>query len=136
MACAAARYRPPRHGLAPKKGARLEFSVRPELTAKICPAREVLSYGFTVFVRSRHGPGGLHPRAAGQWRFRGGGSLKRSPLPAFPLAEISESLSGRLELVRATRLKIDLRRCRLVRLPKIVANLPYNVGTQLLINLG
>jgi 16S rRNA (adenine1518-N6/adenine1519-N6)-dimethyltransferase len=53
-------------------------------------------------------------------------------LPA--LAEIAAHYPGRLEVVEGDALKTDLRRTGNDAPAKIVANLPYNVGTQLLIN--
>ncbi|PHR17459.1 MAG: 16S rRNA (adenine(1518)-N(6)/adenine(1519)-N(6))-dimethyltransferase, partial [Hoeflea sp.] len=50
------------------------------------------------------------------------------------LEEISDHFPGRLEVVQGDALKTDLAAIAAGGPAKIVANLPYNVGTQLLIN--
>jgi len=61
-------------------------------------------------------------------------AIERDPRCLPILAEIAQRYPGRLEVVEGDALKIDLGAIADGAPAKIVANLPYNVGTQLLIN--
>jgi 16S rRNA (adenine1518-N6/adenine1519-N6)-dimethyltransferase len=77
------------------------------------------------------GPGGLTRAllAAGASRVV---AVERDPRCIAALAELAEDAQGRLELIEADALSIDLADLTSARLT-IIANLPYNVGTALLL---
>lgn len=77
------------------------------------------------------GPGGLTRAllAAGADRVI---AIERDPRCVAALAELAESAPRRLELIEADALSVDLADLASARLT-IVANLPYNVGTALLL---
>lgn len=120
-----------RHGLAPKKALGQNFLFDLNLTAKIArsagPLEEV-----TVFEIGP-GPGGLTRALLAQGATHVV-AIERDPRCLPILAEISACYPGRLEVVEGDALKVDLAALAGGRPSKIVANLPYNVGTQLLIN--
>lgn len=78
------------------------------------------------------GPGGL-TRALLESNARQVFAVERDPRAVAALNELAEHAAGRLTVISADALKTDL--TELTPHPRrIVANLPYNVGTQLLIN--
>jgi 16S rRNA (adenine1518-N6/adenine1519-N6)-dimethyltransferase len=78
------------------------------------------------------GPGGL-TRALLESDARHVYAVERDPRAVAALNELAEHAAGRLTVISADALKTDL--AALTPHPRrIVANLPYNVGTQLLIN--
>jgi 16S rRNA (adenine1518-N6/adenine1519-N6)-dimethyltransferase len=120
-----------RHGLAAKKTLGQNFLLDLNLTGKIARAADDLASSTIVEVGP--GPGGL-TRAL---LFNGAAkviAIERDERCLPALEEISAHYPGRLEIVAADALKADLAalasRERSVR---IVANLPYNIGTELLI---
>lgn len=120
-----------RHGLAAKKTLGQNFLLDLNLTGKIARAADDLASSTIVEVGP--GPGGL-TRAL---LFNGAAkviAIERDERCLPALEEISAHYPGRLEIVAADALKADLAalagRGRPVR---IVANLPYNIGTELLI---
>jgi 16S rRNA (adenine1518-N6/adenine1519-N6)-dimethyltransferase len=119
------------HGLAAKKSLGQNFLLDLNLTGKIARAAGDLA-GSTI-IEIGPGPGGL-TRAL---LFSGAArvvAVERDERCLPALEEISAHYPGRLEIVAGDALKTDLPglagRERPVR---IVANLPYNIGTELLI---
>ena len=119
------------HGLAPKRALGQNFLFDLNLTAKIARSAGPLD-GFTVFEVGP-GPGGLTRALLAQGATRVV-AVETDPRCLPILAEISEHYPGRLEVVAGDALKTDLAALAGGKPAKIVANLPYNVGTQLLIN--
>jgi 16S rRNA (adenine1518-N6/adenine1519-N6)-dimethyltransferase len=78
------------------------------------------------------GPGGL-TRALLESDARHVYAVERDPRAVAALRELSEQVEGRLTILDADALELNL--VREVPGPRrVVANLPYNIGTQLLIN--
>jgi 16S rRNA (adenine1518-N6/adenine1519-N6)-dimethyltransferase len=119
------------HGLAPKKALGQNFLFDLNLTAKIARSAGPLE-GFTVFEIGP-GPGGLTRALLAQGAERLV-AIERDPRCLPILSEISDAYPGRLDVVEGDALKLDLAQLASGAPAKIVANLPYNVGTQLLIN--
>ncbi|MDP3526223.1 MAG: 16S rRNA (adenine(1518)-N(6)/adenine(1519)-N(6))-dimethyltransferase RsmA [Hoeflea sp.] len=119
------------HGLAPKKALGQNFLFDLNLTAKIARSAGPLE-GFTVFEIGP-GPGGLTRALLAQGASRVV-AIERDPRCLPILEEISARYPGRLEIVEGDALKTDLAALAQGKPARIVANLPYNVGTQLLIN--
>ena len=101
------------------------------LTAKIARSAGPLE-GFTVFEIGP-GPGGLTRALLAQGASRVV-AIERDPRCLPILEEISARYPGRLEIVEGDALTTDLAALAGGAPSRIVANLPYNVGTQLLIN--
>lgn len=118
------------HGLAAKKSLGQNFLLDLNLTARI--AGQAAPLDDVTVIEVGPGPGGLTRGLLNQ------GSKKvivierdQRCLPA--LEEIAAHYPGRLEIVAGDALEIDYQ--ALASGPvKIVANLPYNIGTKLLIN--
>jgi 16S rRNA (adenine1518-N6/adenine1519-N6)-dimethyltransferase len=118
-----------RHGLTAVKALGQNFLLDLNLTARIARAAGDLA-GITV-IEVGPGPGGLTRAllAAGAPRVV---AIERDQRCLAALAEIAAHYPGRLEIVAADALKVDL--ATLAPKPvKIVANLPYNIATPLLI---
>lgn len=118
-----------RHGLEPKKALGQNFLYDLNLTGRIARAAGPLE-GVTV-VEVGPGPGGLTRAllAAGAERVV---AIERDPRALPALAEIAAHYPGRLEVVDADALAFDPRTRVGEGKARIVANLPYNVGTALL----
>jgi 16S rRNA (adenine1518-N6/adenine1519-N6)-dimethyltransferase len=117
------------HGLSAKKSLGQNFLLDLNLTAKIARVAGDLSGADVLEVGP--GPGGLTRGllAEGARRVLAVEKDERC-LPA--LAEIAAAYPGRLEVVNADALQLDT--ATLLTPPiHVVANLPYNVGTELLI---
>ncbi|WP_061932738.1 16S rRNA (adenine(1518)-N(6)/adenine(1519)-N(6))-dimethyltransferase RsmA [Aureimonas sp. AU22] len=118
------------HGLDPRKALGQNFLLDLNLTGRI--ARQALPLEGATVVEVGPGPGGLTRALLSH----GAGKViaiekDERCLPA--LAAIASHYPGRLDVVEGDALAIDPD--RLCEGPyKIVANLPYNVGTQLLLN--
>jgi len=125
------RYVVATHGLAPKKALGQNFLFDLNLTAKIARSAGPLE-GFTVFEIGP-GPGGLTRALLAQGASRVV-AIETDPRCLPALAQIADHYPGRLDVVEGDALKIDLAAIAGGAPAKIVANLPYNVGTQLLIN--
>lgn len=119
------------YGLAPKKALGQNFLFDLNLTGKIARAAGPLK-GFTIFEIGP-GPGGL-TRALLEQGAERVVAIERDPRCLPVLEEISRHYPGKLEVVEGDALKVDLAALADGAPAKIVANLPYNVGTQLLIN--
>ena len=118
-----------RHGLEPKKALGQNFLYDLNLTARIARSAGPLD-GVTV-VEVGPGPGGLTRAllAEGAGRVI---AIERDPRALPALAEIAAHYPGRLDVVDADALEFDPRPLLGDQPARIVANLPYNVGTALL----
>lgn len=118
-----------RHGLDARKSLGQHFLLDGNLTDRIARQADPLDAG-TVFEIGP-GPGGLTRSL-----LRGGAArlvaIERDARCIAALRELEATFPGRLELVEADALTVDL--ARLGEAPRqIVANLPYNVSTPLLL---
>ena len=117
------------HGLSAKKSLGQNFLLDLNLTAKI--ARQVPDLAGTDVLEVGPGPGGLTRGLLSEGARRVLAVEKDARcLPA--LAEIAAAYEGRLEVIGGDALEVDA----LVHLTPpiaICANLPYNVGTELLV---
>ncbi len=119
-----------RHGLTAKKSLGQNFLLDLNLTARIARAAGPLA-GVTV-VEVGPGPGGLTRAllALGAHRVI---AIERDARAIAALAEISERYPGRLDVIPGDALNFDPRP-RLDGGPaRVVANLPYNIATALLV---
>ena len=119
-----------RHGLTPKKSLGQNFLFDFNLTARIARAAEPLE-NITV-VEIGPGPGGL-TRALLALGARRVIAIERDQRAIAALGEISERYPGRLEIVAGDALHIDPRDQLGPERARVVANLPYNIATALLI---
>ncbi|HTV67687.1 MAG TPA: 16S rRNA (adenine(1518)-N(6)/adenine(1519)-N(6))-dimethyltransferase RsmA [Rhizobiaceae bacterium] len=118
-----------RHGLAAKKALGQNFLLDLNLTGKIARAAGPLD-GFDV-IEVGPGPGGL-TRALLLHGARKVIAIERDERCLAALAEVEAHYPGRLEVISGDALKTDF--TALSEQPvKIVANLPYNIGTELLV---
>ena len=117
------------HGLAAKKSLGQNFLLDLNLTSKIARLAGDIS-GHDV-LEVGPGPGGLTRGllAAGARRVM---ALEKDPRCMAALAEISAAYPGRLDVFNADALDFDMRG-HLTGPVRVVANLPYNVGTELLV---
>lgn len=124
-----------RHGLDAKKALGQNFLLDLNLTQKI--ARTAGSLEDATVIEVGPGPGGL-TRAILSLGARKLIAIERDSRCLPALAEISDHYPGRLEVIEGDALKVDfaeLARASGAEGPiRIIANLPYNVGTQLLVN--
>ncbi len=116
------------HGLAARKSLGQNFLLDLNLTAKIARAAGVLADADVLEIGP--GPGGLTRSLLAQGARRIlAVETDRRCIPA--LADIARACPGRLEVINADALQFDPRD-HLSPPVKVAANLPYNVGTQLL----
>ncbi|MCA1969195.1 unnamed protein product [Ciceribacter sp. T2.26MG-112.2] len=120
-----------RHGLDARKALGQNFLLDLNLTQKIARTAGPLE-GVTVFEVGP-GPGGL-TRAILSLGAKKVIAVERDARCLPALAEIAEHYPGRLEVIEGDALKTDFEAMAPDGPVKIIANLPYNVGTQLLIN--
>lgn len=118
-----------RHGLEPKKALGQNFLYDLNLTGRIARAAGPLA-GVTV-VEVGPGPGGLTRALLAEGAARVV-AIERDPRALPALAEIAAHYPSRLEVVDADALAFDPRPLVGEAPARIVANLPYNVGTALL----
>ncbi|MBF9044724.1 16S rRNA (adenine(1518)-N(6)/adenine(1519)-N(6))-dimethyltransferase RsmA [Rhodobacterales bacterium HKCCE4037] len=117
------------HGLSARKALGQNFLLDLNLTAKIARVAGDLSKVDVLEVGP--GPGGLTRGLLAEGARRVVAVEKDARcLPA--LAEIAAAYPGRLEVLNADALDVDWE-ARLSPPRKVVANLPYNVGTELLV---
>nr|WP_319252104.1 16S rRNA (adenine(1518)-N(6)/adenine(1519)-N(6))-dimethyltransferase RsmA [uncultured Celeribacter sp.] len=118
-----------RHGLVAKKSLGQNFLLDLNLTSKI--ARQAGDLSQCDVLEVGPGPGGLTRGllAEGARRVL---AVEKDSRAMAALAEISATYPGRLDVVNADALEIDPLE-RLNAPVRIVANLPYNVGTELLV---
>jgi 16S rRNA (adenine1518-N6/adenine1519-N6)-dimethyltransferase len=117
------------HGLAPKKSLGQNFLFDLNLTAKI--ARAAGAEGGGVFYEVGPGPGGLTRALLAE----GAGkviAVERDSRCLPALEEIAQAWPGKLEVISSDALELD-EAAILPRGVRIAANLPYNVGTAILI---
>ena len=119
-----------RHGLSARKSLGQNFLLDLNLTARIARASGPLE-GATV-VEIGPGPGGLtRALLAGGARVV---AVERDPRCLAALEEVAAHWPGRLTLVEGDALEVDLDpHLSGAARPRICANLPYNVGTELLV---
>lgn len=118
-----------RHGLQAKKSLGQNFLLDLNLTGKVARAAGDLS-GVTV-VEVGPGPGGL-TRALLMHGAKRVVAIERDERCLAALADVAAHYPGRLDVVSGDALKTDF--AALAEGPvKIVANLPYNIGTELLV---
>ena len=117
------------HGLDAKKSLGQNFLLDLNLTSKIARLAGDIS-GHDV-LEVGPGPGGLTRGllAAGARRVV---ALEKDPRCMPALAQISAAYPGRLDVFNADALEFDMRD-QLTGPVRVVANLPYNVGTELLV---
>jgi 16S rRNA (adenine1518-N6/adenine1519-N6)-dimethyltransferase len=120
-----------RHGLDARKALGQNFLLDLNLTQKI--ARTAGTLEEATIVEVGPGPGGL-TRAILALGARKVIAIERDPRCLPALAEIADHYPGRLEVIEGDALKIDFETLVPEGPVKIIANLPYNVGTQLLVN--
>ena len=119
-----------RHGLEPRKSLGQNFLFDLNLTGRIARAAGPLD-GVTVFEVGP-GPGGLTRALLAQGAARVV-AVERDRRCLAALAEIAAHYPGRLEVIEANALEVDPAAVVGAGRPfRIVANLPYNVGTALL----
>ena len=115
--------------LAPRKALGQNFLFDLNLTGRIARSAGELD----MVVEIGPGPGGL-TRALLAQGARKVIAVERDPRCLPALAQIAARYPGRLDVVEADALTFDPRPHLEGGRAKIVANLPYNVGTQLLLN--
>ena len=119
-----------RHGLAAKKSLGQNFLLDLNLTARIARAAGPLA-GVTV-VEIGPGPGGLTRVLLAQGAERVI-AVERDHRAMAALAELAEHYPGRLKAIEADALGFDPRPLLGEGPARVVANLPYNIATALLI---
>ena len=119
-----------RHGLTPKKSLGQNFLFDLNLTTRIARAAEPLE-NITV-VEIGPGPGGL-TRALLALGARRIVAVERDRRAIAALEEISARYPGRLDIVAGDALTIDPREQLGPERARVVANLPYNIATALLV---
>jgi 16S rRNA (adenine1518-N6/adenine1519-N6)-dimethyltransferase len=124
-----------RHGLSARKSLGQNFLLDLNLTARIARAAEPLE-GATV-VEVGPGPGGLTralltqpPQGLGAGRVI---AIERDERAIAALDEIAARYPGKLEIVSGDALRIDMPKLVGGSRARVVANLPYNIATALLI---
>ena len=117
-------------GLTPKKSLGQNFLFDLNLTARIARAAEPLE-NVTV-VEIGPGPGGL-TRALLALGARRVVAIERDPRAIHALAEIAMRYPGRLDIVTGDALEVDPREQLGPERARVVANLPYNIATPLLV---
>lgn len=118
-----------RHGLLARKALGQNFLLDLNLTARIARAAGDLAGADVLEVGP--GPGGLTRGllAEGARRVL---AIEKDPRCAPALAEIAAAYPGRLQVIEGDALAIDPL-AHLTAPIRVVANLPYNVGTELLV---
>jgi 16S rRNA (adenine1518-N6/adenine1519-N6)-dimethyltransferase len=120
-----------RHGLSAKKSLGQNFLLDLNLTARIARAAEPLET-YTV-VEIGPGPGGL-TRALLTLGARRVVAIERDERALAALQEIAARYPGRLDIVSGDALAVDVRDALGPERARVVANLPYNIATALLVN--
>jgi len=119
-----------RHGLQAKKALGQNFLLDLNLTGKIARSAGDLSKATVIEVGP--GPGGL-TRALLFNGARRVVAIERDERCLAALAEVSAYYPGRLEVISGDAMKTDFSALAAGEPAKIVANLPYNIGTELLV---
>jgi 16S rRNA (adenine1518-N6/adenine1519-N6)-dimethyltransferase len=118
------------HGLQARKALGQNFLLDLNLTGKI--ARTAGDLTACTVIEVGPGPGGL-TRALLASGARRVVAIERDERCLAALAEIGAHYPGRLEVVPADALKVDMAELTRGEPANIVSNLPYNVGTELLV---
>lgn len=119
-----------RHGIVTRKSLGQHFLLDLNLTRRIAASAGDLTNANVIEIGA--GPGGL-TRALLESPARHVWAVERDARCVAALKEVAEVAAGRLTIVEADALTLDL--AGTVPAPRqIVANLPYNIGTQLLLN--
>jgi len=118
-----------RHGLGARRALGQHFLLDLNLTARI--ARAAGELGHATAIEIGPGPGGL-TRALLQAGARRVVAIERDERCVAALQELAAVYPGRLELIAADALTVDVAALGPPPL-KIVANLPYNIATALLL---
>jgi 16S rRNA (adenine1518-N6/adenine1519-N6)-dimethyltransferase len=120
------------HGLDAKKSLGQNFLLDLNLTQKI--ARTAGPLEDCTVIEVGPGPGGL-TRAILSLGAKHVIAIERDARAIPALQEISDHYPGRLTIIEGDALKVDFETLAPAGEPvRIIANLPYNVGTQLLVN--
>jgi len=117
------------HGLAPRKSLGQNFLLDLNLTAKI--ARQAGNLAACDVLEVGPGPGGL-TRGLLMEGARHVLAVEKDPRCLPALQQIAEAVPGRLTVIEGDALAIDPL-AHLTPPIRVVANLPYNVGTELLV---
>jgi len=119
------------HGLDPKKALGQNFLLDLNLTGKI--ARQALPYEGHTIIEVGPGPGGLTRAllANGAEHLT---VIEKDRRCIAALEKVAAHYPGRLTIIEGDALKTDIAALAAGRPVKIVANLPYNIGTQLLLD--
>ena len=121
-----------KHGLDALKALGQNFLLDLNITQKV--ARNAGKIDDAIVVEIGPGPGGL-TRALLALGAKHVIAIERDRRAIPALAEISDHYPGRLTVIEGDALTIDIAKLAQPGVPlKIVANLPYNIGTQLLVN--
>ena len=119
-----------RHGLQAKKSLGQNFLLDLNLTGKI--ARTAGDLSQSTIIEVGPGPGGL-TRALLMHGARRVIAVERDERCLAALAEVEAHYPGRLEIIPGDALKTDFAALAGSEPTRIVANLPYNIGTELLV---
>ncbi|MBE7185129.1 MAG: 16S rRNA (adenine(1518)-N(6)/adenine(1519)-N(6))-dimethyltransferase RsmA [Methylobacterium mesophilicum] len=119
-----------RHGLDARKALGQNFLLNLNLTSKI--ARSAGDLSATTVIEVGPGPGGL-TRALLMNGARRVVAVERDERCLPALAEVAARYPGRLEVISGDALKTDWPAVAQGEPVRIVANLPYNIGTELLV---
>jgi len=119
-----------RHGLSARRSLGQNFLLDLNLTARIARAAGDLTS--TTVIEIGPGPGGL-TRALLALGARKVIAIERDPRAVEALNEVSERYHGKLSIIGADALAFDPRPLLEGERATIIANLPYNVATPLLI---
>lgn len=118
-----------RHGLSARRSLGQHFLLDMNLTRRIARASGNLAVGTTIEVGP--GPGGLTRALLAEGAARVV-AVEKDPRCLAALEELAAAYPGRLEGMEADALDIALESLG-ARPRRVVANLPYNIGTELLI---
>ena len=117
-----------RHGISARRDLGQNFLMNSQLASRIARAAGPLT---ATVIEIGAGPGGLTRALLGHGAARVI-AIERDPRCLAALTELAETAAGRLDIVASDALKIDA--AGLAPPPRvIVANLPYNVATPLLV---
>jgi 16S rRNA (adenine1518-N6/adenine1519-N6)-dimethyltransferase len=119
-----------RHGLRAKKSLGQNFLLDLNLTGRI--ARAAAPFEGVTVIEIGPGPGGLTRALLAQGAQRVI-AVERDDRAIAAIEEIAARYPGRLDVVAADALAVDLR-ARATGPTRIVANLPYNIATALLVS--
>jgi 16S rRNA (adenine1518-N6/adenine1519-N6)-dimethyltransferase len=120
-----------RHGLAARRSLGQNFLLDLNLTARIARAAEPLA-GTTV-VEVGPGPGGL-TRALLALGAKQVIAIERDERCVAALQDLAAHFGERLRIVAGDAMEVDFARCVASAPARLIANLPYNIATALLVS--